>query len=50
MKIMDLSTIIADKVHFRNVLVNLVDNAIKYSGERPQITITALKAGNQADL
>jgi len=43
-----LSTIIADKVHFRNLLVNLVDNAIKYSGDHPQITITALNAGTEA--
>ncbi|MBS1528944.1 MAG: HAMP domain-containing histidine kinase [Bacteroidetes bacterium] len=43
-----LPTIIVDRLHFRNVLVNMVDNAIKYSGEHPQIAITCLKAGNQA--
>jgi|SRR5579863_2439468 len=44
----DLTMIIADKLHFRNVLINLVDNAIKYSGDHPQITITCLKSGNEA--
>lgn len=31
--------VIADKVHLLNVISNLVDNAIKYSNESPQITI-----------
>ncbi len=29
------STVQADKVHLMNILYNLVDNAIKYSGEKP---------------
>ncbi len=28
-----------DKVHLINVLYNLIDNAIKYSGEKPQLTV-----------
>jgi len=43
-----LTTIIADKLHFRNLLVNLVDNAIKYSGEHPQINVSCIKRGNEA--
>ncbi|HJP62721.1 MAG TPA: HAMP domain-containing sensor histidine kinase [Mucilaginibacter sp.] len=43
-----LTAIIADKVHFRNMLVNLVDNAIKYSGEHPKITVSCIKSGNDA--
>jgi signal transduction histidine kinase len=43
-----LTTIIADKLHFRNILVNLVDNAIKYSGKQPQIDVRCIKAGNEA--
>lgn len=38
--------IIADELHFSNVLYNLVDNAIKYSNEEPDITIsTFVKSG-----
>lgn len=38
--------IIADELHFSNVLYNLVDNAIKYSNEAPDITIsTFVKSG-----
>jgi len=29
----------ADALHMTNILFNLVDNAVKYSGERPEITI-----------
>jgi signal transduction histidine kinase len=43
-----LALITADKLHFRNVLVNLLDNAIKYSGDHPQITIACFKSGNEA--
>lgn len=31
--------ILADRLHFTNVLYNLLDNAIKYSSEEPQITL-----------
>jgi signal transduction histidine kinase len=44
----DLETIDADKLHFRNVLVNLVDNAIKYSNESVLIRITCYKVGSNA--
>ena len=44
----DLTTVNADRLHFRNVLVNLVDNAIKYSGEPVLINITCYKIGNNA--
>ncbi len=44
----DLETIDADKLHFRNVLVNLVDNAIKYSNETVEIKITCYRVGNNA--
>lgn len=33
------SKITADKLHFSNILYNLVDNAIKYSKENPEIDI-----------
>lgn len=32
--------IYADKIHFRNILNNLVDNAVKYSDKNPEIIIT----------
>ena len=38
--------IFADKLHFKNVIVNLMDNAIKYCREAPQIMI---KAGRDQD-
>ncbi len=44
----DIKTINADKLHFRNVLVNLIDNAIKYSNEQVLIIITCYKVGSNA--
>ncbi|HTK20383.1 MAG TPA: HAMP domain-containing sensor histidine kinase, partial [Mucilaginibacter sp.] len=44
----DIKTINADKLHFRNVLVNLIDNAIKYSNEQVLIIITCYKVGGNA--
>ncbi|SDP87138.1 two-component system, OmpR family, phosphate regulon sensor histidine kinase PhoR [Mucilaginibacter sp. OK268] len=41
------TTIIADELHFSNVLYNLVDNAIKYSADTPGITITTLVKSGQ---
>jgi signal transduction histidine kinase len=38
-----VETIKADKLHLRNVLLNLVDNAVKYSGEQVNIAIVAYK-------
>lgn len=32
--------VVADKIHFANVLNNLIDNAIKYSGNSVEISIT----------
>jgi two-component system, OmpR family, phosphate regulon sensor histidine kinase PhoR len=34
------ATAMVDEVHFTNVLFNLLDNAVKYSHEKPCITIT----------
>ena len=34
--------IIADEVHFTNLINNLLDNAVKYSKEKPLITLTTM--------
>jgi two-component system, OmpR family, phosphate regulon sensor histidine kinase PhoR len=39
--------ILADEVHFTNLVSNLLDNAIKYSKEKPQIKLSTQNAGNQ---
>lgn len=33
-------TVNVDKVHFTNVIYNLLDNALKYSGEKPEIKVS----------
>ena len=42
----DLNYINADTIHFRNVLANLIDNAVKYSNEPVEIVITVKKSAN----
>lgn len=39
------ATVIADKTHFANVINNLIDNAIKYSGENVKIDIKCDSGG-----
>ncbi len=35
----DLTEVLANEFHFKNVIVNILDNAIKYSNETPKIDI-----------
>lgn len=37
-------TVLGDKVHMMNVVTNLVDNAVKYSRERPEITVKMINS------
>ncbi len=37
----------ADKLHITNILYNLIDNAIKYGGEQPHITISTRQIGEK---
>ena len=39
--------VLADKQHLSNVVSNLVDNATKYSGEKPAITISTYNEGGK---
>lgn len=43
-------TIIADKFHITNILYNLIDNAIKYCKEYPEIYISTKNIGNMLEL
>jgi len=43
-----INTIFADRLHFGNVLNNIIDNAIKYSAEPARIDITVFKDGGNA--
>ncbi|MEP6711446.1 MAG: HAMP domain-containing sensor histidine kinase [Ferruginibacter sp.] len=38
--------IMADEVHFTNFVNNLLDNAVKYSKEKPEIKLTTSNVGN----
>jgi len=42
----DKSSVLANETHFTNVLVNILDNAVKYSPETPEIIIETLNVGN----
>ncbi|MCE3280721.1 MAG: two-component sensor histidine kinase [Bacteroidetes bacterium] len=39
--------IMGDKTHFTNALCNLIDNAIKYSKEKPELTISTTNTDHQ---
>lgn len=43
----DKNTIIGDYLHFSNVIFNLLDNAIKYSKDKPQISISTQNNANE---
>jgi two-component system phosphate regulon sensor histidine kinase PhoR len=42
----DKSSVLANETHFTNVVVNVLDNAIKYSDEEPKIDVYTENAGN----
>lgn len=39
-------TIMADEVHFSNIIFNLLDNAIKYADKKPEVLISTVNFGN----
>lgn len=42
----DKSSVLANETHFTNVVVNILDNAIKYSDNAPKIDVYTENAGN----
>lgn len=42
----EVSEVEADKVHITNMIFNLVDNARKYSGDKPEITVATANEKN----
>jgi two-component system phosphate regulon sensor histidine kinase PhoR len=42
----DKSSVLANETHFTNVIVNVLDNAIKYSDEEPKIDVSTENVGN----
>lgn len=46
----DQTPVLADAFHLVNAITNVLDNAIKYSDEKPKIEITLKDSGNYYDL
>ncbi|MFD1063632.1 sensor histidine kinase [Winogradskyella litorisediminis] len=44
------SSILANETHFTNVIVNVLDNAIKYSDDKPKIDVYTENVGNSIQL
>lgn len=40
------TTVLANDSHFTNVIINILDNAVKYSPDEPKITVTTENVGN----
>lgn len=41
-----ISSVLANETHFTNVIVNILDNAVKYSDGKPEITVFTENIGN----
>jgi len=41
-----LTSVLANETHFTNVIVNILDNAVKYSDGKPEITVVTENVGN----
>lgn len=41
-----LTSVLANETHFTNVIVNILDNAVKYSDGKPEITVVTENIGN----
>lgn len=42
--------LLADPLHLSNILYNLLDNAVKYSGQQPAVTLRGERRGNRLSL
>ncbi|MEI6456591.1 MAG: HAMP domain-containing sensor histidine kinase [bacterium] len=45
-----VGSIVADRLHLTNILYNLLDNAVKYAGEKPEIIVETKKGPGQISL
>jgi len=41
-----ISSVLANETHFTNVIVNILDNAVKYSDDEPKISMSTENVGN----
>jgi len=41
-----ISSVLANETHFTNVIVNILDNAVKYSDDKPKIQVVTENVGN----
>ncbi len=42
----DLSVFLIDEIHFSNVIINLLENALKYAKDKPEVNLTTSNTNN----
>ncbi|MCE7996637.1 MAG: HAMP domain-containing histidine kinase [Roseivirga sp.] len=46
----DMHVIVADETHLNNIIYNLLDNAVKYTDEKPEITVSTVDSDKGIEL